>query len=149
MKLPVECPCCGAYSMTQDSQTSALLAVCDVLVIKALEGVGKWIVRADRSRFKVMDGQPLHTAHTIWVADEAMIAKAIRGAWDVVPPLLASHGTDGVTTEAVSSMLDSYVRDLGITGTPHCMDQLVYRFETRLRIPVWHHYEEDHDEVEA
>ena len=33
-------------------------------------------------------------------------------------------------------MLDSYVRDLVITGTVHTLDELEYRFSTRLNLPV-------------
>ena len=34
-------------------------------------------------------------------------------------------------------MLDEYVHDLVITGTPHGTPELQYRFETRLGLPVY------------
>lgn len=134
----VACPVCGAYSLTHDDQASALLTVCDVLVIKALEALGKWIVRADRSRFKVLGVRPYYLAHTIWPAEEEMVFKALRGAWDVVPAMLSVHGGGcDVTSLSVTEMLDSYVHDLAITGTAHSLLELHYRFETRLGLPVY------------
>lgn len=130
------CPCCGAYSLTTHAQTSALLAVCDVLVIHALEKVGNRIVRVDRSRYGQLSGRPRHAAHVMWRPDEAMINKALVGAWDVVPAMLDEHGCCNITAVAVTSILDSYVRDLLITGTPHQLPELRYRFTTHLGISV-------------
>ena len=115
-----ECPCCGSVD------AEALFAVCDVLVLKALEAMGKWIVRADRSRFKMMNGRPYYMAHTLWRAEESMVDKALRGAWDVVPAMMLITPD---TARRVTATLDSYVRDLAITGTPHSMDDLHYRFD--------------------
>lgn len=42
----------------QDVDATALVAVVDVLVVKALEAVGKRIVRADRARFNALKGRP-------------------------------------------------------------------------------------------
>jgi hypothetical protein len=42
--LPSECPVCGAYSLAPESSVSTVLAVCDVLVIKALEKMGNYIL---------------------------------------------------------------------------------------------------------
>lgn len=131
------CPVCGAYSLTNDGQASALLAVCDVLVVKALEHMGKWIVRADRRRFRGLGTRPYFVAHTMWQPDEAMVTKALRGAWDVVPAMLDVHGCCDVTSLQVTTMLDDYVHDLVITGTPHSITELYYRFECRLGLPVY------------
>lgn len=128
------CPCCGAYSLTPATQSSTLLAVCDVLVIHALEKVGKWIVRMDRSRRGQMDGRPWYTAHTMWRPDEAMIDKALIGAWDVVPAMMDEHGCCNVTAVNVTRTLDRYVRDLLITGTVHQLPELRYRFDAHLGI---------------
>ncbi len=113
------CPCCGG------TNPEALFAVCDVLVLKALEALGKWIVRADRSRFNGMHGRPYHVAHSVWRAEEPMVDKALKGAWDVVPAMLII--TPDMATR-VTTTLDSYVHDLAITGTPHSMSDLHYRF---------------------
>src|SRR5690606_11763710 len=63
---PGVCPVCGARSILPEGASSALLAVCEVLVVKALEVIGKRIVREERSRFKKFDGRPWHLAPTVW-----------------------------------------------------------------------------------
>lgn len=130
------CPMCGAYTGTTLGQSSALLAVCDVLVLKALEAVGKRLVRADRSRFKRIGSRPRHIAHTIWTPDPGMIDKGLVGSWDVIPAMLTAHGCCGVTAEEVQRMIDSYTRDLLITGTVHTLPELRYRFEAFLGVEV-------------
>ena len=128
------CPCCGAPTSTPLAQGSALLAVCDVLVVRALEGLGKRIVRADRSRYRTMGTRPWHEAHTIWRPDEHQVVKSLKGSWDVIPALLLHHGLSGVSARSVEEMLDQYVRDLAITGTAHSIDELRYRLSELLRI---------------
>lgn len=133
------CPCCGSVTGTTLGQAPALLAVCDVLVVHALEVVGRRIIRSSfssRSRFNAMDGHPIHTAHTLWKPDPDMTDKALRRAWDVVPAMLSSHGCCGVNAVQVTRMLDQYVRDLLITGTAHNLTELRYRFERYLGIPL-------------
>jgi hypothetical protein len=135
--LPSACPVCGAYSLAPEGQSSALLAVCDVLVLKALEKVGNWIVRSDRSRFRAMGTRPAHVAHTLWQPADDIVTKALKGAWDVVPALMDGHGCCGATSRQVTVMLDSYVHDLVITGTLHELPQLAYRFHHSLGLPVY------------
>lgn len=106
-----------------------ILVVCDVLVLKALEQMGKWIVRSDRSRYRTLNGRPYYLAHTIWQPDEATVTKALRNAWDVVPP--AIEPWCDLDPADVQTTLDSYVHDLVITGTAHTRDELAYRL-TRL-----------------
>jgi hypothetical protein len=137
MNLPSECPVCGAFSLAPEGSSSALLAVADVLVYKALETMGKWIVRADRSRFRTMGTRPWHIAHTLWQPSDDTVTKALKGAWDVVPALMDGHGCCDVTSRQVTAMLDSYVHDLVITGTPHDLPQLAYRFTETLGLPVY------------
>lgn len=117
------------------AEVAALLAVCDILVFKALETLGKWIVRADRSRFKVINGHPWHIAHTAWRADDKTVDRALKGAWDVVPAMMDGHGFATPSAKVVE-MLDSYVHDLAVTGTGHSLGQLAYRFESRLGLSV-------------
>lgn len=138
--LPRACPVCGAHSLTPAGETSALLAVCDVLVVKALEKLGRRIVRAaprSAGRFRVMNGRPWHIAHTIWRPQESEVKRALQGAWDVVPAMLTNHSTQPVTPEQVTAMLDEYTRDLAITATAHSFDELLYRFHDRLGLPVY------------
>lgn len=130
------CPVCGTYSINPGAQSSALLGVCDVLVIRALETVGKRIVRVDRSRFNRKGTTPWHLCHTLWLPPGVMIDKALEGAWDVIPPLLDVHGCCGITSPQVTQVLDTYVRDLLITGTGHSITDLRYRLEAFLGITV-------------
>lgn len=138
--LPSVCPVCGAYSLAPEGEMSALLAVCDVLVVKALEKLGNYIVRAERSRFRALGTKSPTLAHTLWPAEDALVDKALRGAWEVVPALLDVHGCCDVTSIQVTSMLDDYVHDLAITGTAHTLvgdGGLMYRFQSQLGLPVY------------
>lgn len=130
------CPVCGAYGGATLSRAPALLAVCDVLVVRALEAVGKRIIRADRSRFNRKGNKPWHQAHTMWRPDPSMVDRGLAGSWDVIPAMLDNHGCCGVTSRQVQQMIDSYVRDLLVTGTPHRLTELRYRFETFLGLCV-------------
>jgi len=137
MEIPSVCPVCGAYSLAPEGDTSALLAVCDVLVLKALEAMGKWIVRIERSRHRALGTRPFYLAHTLWPPSDDIVTRALRGAWDVVPALLDGHGCCDVTSRQVTEMLDSYVHDLVITGTAHQLPELAYRFTNSLGLPVY------------
>lgn len=128
------CPVCGSFAQTSLRQTSSLLAVCDVLVVTFLKTFGKRIVRADRSRFGRLQGRPFYEAHTIWPQTRDHVERGLNGAWDVIPALLTQHGCCGVTVKEITACLDEYAMDLLITGTPHRMDELRYRMESRLGI---------------
>lgn len=109
----------------QDVDATALVAVVDVLVVKALEAVGKRIVRADRARFNALKGRPFHEAHVLWPTDIITVSKATKGAWDVVPALLDNHGCPGVESGRVVTVLDAYVSQVATHGAPHRLDRLV------------------------
>ena len=109
----------------QDVDATALVAVVDVLVVKALEAVGKRIVRAERSRFNQLKGRPFHEAHVLWPTDIITVSKATKGAWDVVPALLDNHGCPGVESGRVVTLLDAYVSQVATHGVPHRLDRLV------------------------
>lgn len=132
------CPCCGALGGSTLAQAPALLAVCDVLVVRALESVGKRVVRAEpgRSRYNKMRGHPWYEAHTLWRPDTRSIDGGLNGCWDVVPAMLAGHGCCNVTAAQVIRMVDDYVRDLLVTGTAHRLPELRYRFEKYLGIEL-------------
>ena len=104
---------------------TALVAVVDVLVVKALEAVGKRVVRADRARFNALKGRPFHEAHVLWPTDIVTVSKATKGAWDVVPALLDNHGCPGVESGRVVTLLDAYVTQVATHGVPHRLDRLV------------------------
>ena len=131
-RIPTPCACCGAYSLAPDARTTTLLAVCDVLVTKALESLGKSLTRSPRGRYRELDGRPWHVAHTLWPVGDALVAKVLNGAWAVVPPLVDAYAGQLVDSGDVVRMLDRYVHDLAVTGTEHTVDELACRFETRL-----------------
>lgn len=142
MNLPGPCPVCGGLTLAPATHRSTLLAVCDTLVLKALEKLGNYIKRAERSRHNILGSKPLYVAHTIWPASDAMVDKALQGAWDVVPALLDVHGCCDVTPLQVTRMLDLYVHDLAVTGTAHSLEGsggLMYRFQSQLGLPVFDH----------
>ena len=139
LEIPGPCPLCGAISLSPVTQRSTLLAVADVLAVKALEKLGNYIVRAERSRHNAMASRPLHTAHTRWPATDEQVTKALRGAWDVVPALLDTHGCCDVSALQVTRMLNAYVHDLAITGTPHSLDELMCRFTNVLGLEVFNY----------
>lgn len=138
MNPPTACPVCGAFSLTHDGEASALLAVCDVLVLKALEKIGSRLTRAVRSRHNVLGNRPLYLAHTLFrTEDDETVDRALKGAWDVVPALLDGHGFEEATSRQITEMLDTYVHDLVITGKAHNMADLAYRFTNCLGLPVY------------
>jgi hypothetical protein len=140
--IPSPCPCCGAYSLAPDVQTVTLVAVADVLVVKALERVGSFLLRGQRSRFMQARDTPLHMVHTIWNAPDDLTSKALRGAWDVVPALVNNHGCCGVPASDIVRTLDGYVHDLVLTGTPHTLDGidgLTCRLESHLGLALPEH----------
>jgi hypothetical protein len=123
-------------SLLPQTQTQTLVAVSDVLVVKALERVGAFLIRGARERYTQSRGIALHTLHTLWRAPDEITERALRGAWDVVPAMLDVHGCCGVTGAEVTDVLDDYVHDLVLTGTLHLLPELEYRFGTRLGLPV-------------
>lgn len=124
----MRCPTCGADT------TETLLAVCDVLTVKALERIGQFLVRGERGRYQARGDRPWHTLHTVWPASDDITARALRGAWDVVPPLVETYGCCDVSPARVVHMLDAYVHDLVLVGEEHTMNELRFRFEHRLNI---------------
>ena len=98
-----------------DTAPAPLLAACDALVLKALESVGKRLVRSDRARYRVLGTRPFHEAHCLWPAPPDVVSKALRSAWDVVPSL-SSH-TDDIPN--LTSVLDMYVKVVVNSQKPH------------------------------
>lgn len=132
------CPMCGRYSGTGLGQPSALLAVTDALVVKALEKVGKMLARngGNRGRARVASTTPWFLIHTVVQPAPREIDKGLHGAWDIIPLMLNNHGCCGVTARQTEVMVDSYARDLLITGTPHSLSELRYRFERFLGVEL-------------
>lgn len=97
-----------------------LVTACDVLVLKALESVGKRLVRSDRARYRVLGTRPFHEAHCLWPAPDDLVSKALRSAWDVVPSL-CMHVPD---IPNLTSVLDMYVKAVIRAQKPHDVNDL-------------------------
>lgn len=126
------CQCCGqpapaGQPTTPVNPEAALTAACDVLVMRALELLGKRIVRSERSRFRRMGDRPFHEAHVLWQPDPSMVDKALADAWTTVEQVLTDHGCCGVTVDQLTLVLDRYVRDMVVTMRGHSLQELRYR----------------------
>src|SRR3546814_19120160 len=114
------CPACGAWSLPALAERSALLDVCDVLVLKALDSLGRKIIRQPRSRFKEFGGRPWHVAHTQWRPAVTDVDRTLDSTWDVLPSLLPPPRphAPGITAEQVTTRLAEHVRPLvdGVLG---------------------------------
>lgn len=97
------------------------------MVLRALELLGKRIVRADRSRHGRMNGRPWHEAHILWAPDRQMLDRALASAWDLAPWAVQEHGCCGVTVTELTATLDRYVRDLCRAQQGHTVTDLRYR----------------------
>jgi hypothetical protein len=133
------CPACGAWSVPATADRAALLDVCDVLVLKALDALGRKIVRQPRSRFKEFGGKPWHVAHIQWRPDPKDVDRTLDSAWDVLPALLTPRRADalGVSAEVLTKCLDEYVRLLLERGLEHELRSLRYWLVAKvdLRLP--------------
>lgn len=118
--------------------------MCDVLVIKALEKLGKYLVRKDGSRYRERQRIEWHEAHLIWQPTPAVVDRVLSDAWEVVPALVDTYGVSETTSEDVIAMLSAYARGLAISGRPHTSEQLQQQFADVLGIPVF-----DMDETET
>jgi hypothetical protein len=109
-----------------------LVGAADVLVLRALELVGKRIVRVDRSRYARLEGRQFHEAHLLWRPDAQMLDRALTAAWTFVPQIVTDHARDEVATEQVVLTLDRYVRDLCLSQRGHDLAELCYRLRAFL-----------------
>jgi len=96
-------------------------AACDLAVVRALELVGKRVVRSERARFGTMalSGRAWHEAHTIWSPEPGVVDAALSGAWNVLPRLVNEHGCCSIVDHDLQVMLDGYVRELVLARRPH------------------------------
>lgn len=126
------CPYCGCETAAGDP----LVAACDVLVLRALELVGKRLVRLDRSRYARMGDRPWHEAHVLWQADRNLVDKALADAWTSVPAVVAEHGCCSLTADQLAVVLDRYVRDCVDAMAGHDVGELRVRLGAYLGLPV-------------
>lgn len=111
----------------QPEADRGLAAAADVLVLRALELLGKRIVRVDRSRFNRLGELQFHEAHVLWQPDADMLDKALHGAWDLLPQVVRNHARSNIDANEVRLALDRYVRDLVQMMRTHDVDELRYR----------------------
>lgn len=140
------CPRCGnemhvPQEDSLDHTVQTLIAVCDVLVIKALEKMGTYIIRAGATRGRwnefEQSGLPQHLAHTKWPTSDDIVSKALKGAWAIVPLILDTHGPNKFDAEKAVAVLDTYVHDLAVLGEPHDLNVLARRLRVGLGLPVF------------
>ena len=133
------CSCCG---QPVSHEADPLVAAADLLVIRALELVGKRIVhtdrrtRGERAQRLADEGLAWHEAHTLWPADEDVVEKGLAVAWDPVALVLVEHGCCGATPDQITLLLDRYARDLLLTQTPHRVGELRLRLAAYLGVEV-------------
>ena len=113
------------------SDLKALTAACDMVVLRALELIGKRVARDGRARYGAMQrsGREWHEAHTIWRPDAAHVDAGLAGAWAILPRLASEHGCCGLVDPDLAALLDSYVRELVASGRPHECDELKRRLQ--------------------
>jgi len=113
--------------MQSENHCSELLAACDVLVLRALELVGKRIVRKDRSRYLRLNGRPWHEAHCMWQCDTQTMETALSGAWTFLPHIVQTYTCGTVTVAQLQTVLDRYLRELIYSQRGHSREDMAYR----------------------
>lgn len=113
--------------LTAPVDDRSLIAACDVLVLRALELIGKRVVRVERSRYARLGDRPFYEAHTIWQPDATQLDKALESAWDLVPHVVRVHGKPDVSLTEIRLVLDRYVRELVRSTRGHDVTELAYR----------------------
>jgi hypothetical protein len=109
------------------------VGICDALVHKALEKIGMYQLKADRSRFREVGGLSLASVHTLYPASDETVSKVLRGAWDVLPGLLREYThVPAEDDAALAKALEAYVQDLAVTGSVPQTAELAYRIEKAL-----------------
>lgn len=107
--------------LSEDLHAQVLVAACDMLVLRALELIGKRVVRDDRSRFLTLQatGRAWFEAYTIWAPEPAQVDAALSTAWANCDRIVAFYGHWGYTETTLKSALDGYVRQLVEYSHPH------------------------------
>lgn len=107
----------------------AMLAICDALVLKALETLGKRIVRQDRSRYRNVQDRNFIEAYSQWPVHPVTLEKSLTGAWDLLPILLQHHVPEKGDIQALEVFLDRYVRETVLKNKKHSLGRLYREFE--------------------
>lgn len=128
-KTLTNCPLCGATEIAPvPAELSTLLSVSDVLVLNALENLGRRIVREHRGRFSELRDRPFHIAHTVWKPTPILMARIIDKAWDIIPALLSLRGRNASEVQKIKKLLTEYILELSANQEPHTLDKLALKF---------------------
>lgn len=106
-----------------------------MLVLRALELLGKRIVTRPRRSRWAQTGLPWFQAHILWQADPTQIDAALTDAWTAIPLVVDAHGPAGVTVDELAAVLNRYVRDLVQMRMGHDVADLRYRLSAYLGVP--------------
>lgn len=93
------CQCCGV---------DPLAVACEAQVVRALEVLGKRIVRRQSSRWVELGGLPWHEVHTRWAPDARDLDSTLESAWDLIPDLCRRW--EHPNPQRVVERLDWYTR---------------------------------------
>lgn len=129
------CPWCGGdapVALVYDP----LVAASDVLIMRALELIGKRLVTRHRRGAWESKRLPWYHAHLFWQADADSVNSALSDAWVSIPAVLSEHGCCGITEEELTTILDRYVRDLVLRQVGHDVKELRYRLSAYLGVPT-------------
>ena len=105
------------------------LAVCDTLVIHALTTVGKRIVKNNSRSLFPADGN-WWDMHVIVSGTDQLVDKSLVDATHILTKLGAYLSPDD--PDHVAKVVESYVRDLVITGKRHTTERLEERLEAHI-----------------
>lgn len=135
---PGPCPVCGGLTVAPAVQRSTLLAVSNVLVLKALDKLGNYLIRrGERSLYSRFGSIPRSEVYLHVRPTTVQVDRALQGAWDVIPAQLADFGCSGVTARQVQAMLTDYIHHLADAGLRHDVDLLRRCFVDQLGLPIY------------
>lgn len=127
VRLGQDLPRCSECGQTH---AEPLVAASHLLVMRALEVLGKRIVQRPRSRWDELGYRPVVIAHTIWPARQRDVEDVLLDAWNHVPALVMVYAPqvpsaievvnalDRTTREAVAEQRCVSVTDVRVALTP-------------------------------
>lgn len=104
-RTPMACDCCAV---------DPVALACEMLVLRALEVLGKRLVReaGHKHRWQDRGDAPWYALHTVWETSARDIDGALRGAWEMVDEVQMRWGSRDRYDPLLASKLDRYTRRL-------------------------------------
>lgn len=102
-----------------ERQAAALLAVCDAMVVRAIERAGNRLKNKTGNNTTSIDPLSLHCSVDISAAEATRL---LDGAWTLLPRLVTRHG---FAADDVEHALDGYCRSLLTTSSEHDVDKMI------------------------